>query len=76
MTWRPCFTNNDDDHYQGLLREMHANAFILTQILIILLDVVPNLVIICLNSLKNAETTITTLEVQNYHFAMEAICSV
>ena len=22
MTCRPCFTNNDNDHYQGLLREM------------------------------------------------------
>ena len=48
---------------------MHANSFVMTQILFIIQDVLPNLTIIRLNNSNNAKTTITTPEVQNYHFA-------
>ena len=40
-----------------------------TLILIIIRDIEQNLMIIRLNNPIYAETTITTLEVQNYHFA-------
>ena len=71
MTCRLCFTNDDDNHYRGPLLEIHTNAFVSTRILIILRDFMPNLMIICLNSLNKAETTITISEVQNYQFAPE-----
>ena len=63
MTYWPFFTSNDDDHYRGFLCEMHVNAFISTQILIILQDIELNLMIICHDDLNDAESIITTPEV-------------
>ena len=68
-TYWPCFTSNDDDHYRELLREMHVNVFVTTQILIILRDIMSNLTIIWHDDSIDVESIITTLEVQNYHFA-------
>ena len=48
---------------------MHANVFVTTQILIILQYIMPNLMMICHDNSIDAESTITTPEVQNYHFA-------
>ena len=69
MTCRSCFTNNGDDHYRGFLCELHTNASISTQILIILRDIELNLVIICHDNSNDAESTITKLDVQNYYFS-------
>ena len=69
MTWKLCFTNNDDGHYRGLLHELYMNASVSTRILIILWNVMPNWMIVWLNNSKYAKTIFTTLEVQNYHFA-------
>ena len=69
MICRLCFKNNDDDHYRGFLRKRHMNLIITIQILLILWDIVQNSMIICLTSEKYEGITITTLEVQNYHFA-------
>ena len=70
MTWKPCLTIIDNDHYQGFLPELHANASVSTQIFIILRDIELNLVIIYYDDANDAESTIMTSKTQNYHFAI------
>ena len=69
-----------EDFYKMLaILDLQANAFVSTQILIVLWDVVPKSIIICIDILKYAKNIFTTLEVkitilpldmQNYHFAL------
>ena len=48
---------------EDFLRELRAKAFVTTRILIILRNVMSNLIITGLNSLKYAKIKFTTLEV-------------
>ena len=48
---------------EDFLHELRANSFVMTHIVIILCNVMPNLIIICFNNLKYAETQFMTAEV-------------